>query len=64
MGAAPDVWRSLIAPVTDAEQRLMRPEEVAPVLVSLLMPGACGCSGQIFYCDAGTEAALRTEKIY
>ena len=64
MGASPDVWRSLIAPVTDAERRLMRPEEVAPVLVSLLMPGACGCSGQIFYCDAGTEAALRTEKIY
>lgn len=64
MGAAPDVWRSLVMPLTDEEHRLMRPEEVAPILVQLLMPSACGCSGQVFYCDAGTEAALRPEKIY
>ena len=64
MGASPAVAKSLVMPLTDNEHRVMYAEEVAPAIVHLLMPSACGSSGNVFFCDAGTEALLRTEKVY
>ena len=56
--------KALSVPLTDDAHRVLNPEEVAPMIVHLLLPSACGSVGNVFYCDAGTEVLLHTEKVY
>lgn len=50
-------------PTLYGQDKIMDPREIAEALAFLALPGSKGISGAVLFCDSGTEAILRTEKM-
>ncbi len=64
MSPSPAMARALASPLLDDEHRVLTADEVAPAFVHLLLPTPCANTGNVYFCDGGTECILHTEKYY
>ena len=55
---------ALPIPINYGTDELMRPEDIANVIVFLVSPLAHGINGNVMFVDGGTDALLNSEKVY
>ena len=63
MGGSPGEMKAYAMPTHMRKNRVQNPDEIAPVIDFLLQDSAVCVSGEIFYCDGGTAAALFPESV-